>query len=288
VSRSEPVRRGLAVSRRTVIKGRCLVVVVAVGAAVLDQAGKRILAVHAAGAVVGPVSVVLTHNAGVAFGIMAGHPALAKVLDLGLTVLLLALAMRLSGQASTVTRVLWGLLLGGALGNAADRVGPAGVVDWLRVAGYPAAFNLADLFVRLAAVGLVISFLGRASGATRRDARLPGGSASRRAGAPPPTPVQTKPTCSHDHRDDDDGRPRPGAPGAQVGLADAQRDDGRGGRAADPSRLARRAAAGAAAGVAAIIRRCRLSQNRGMCALARAMIQEYRDTSNARSGEQLT
>lgn len=170
MSRSEPVRRGLAVSRRTVIKGRCLVVVVAVGAAALDQAGKRILAVHAAGAVVGPVSVVLTHNTGVAFGILAGHPALAKVLDLGLTVLLLALAMRLSGQASTVTRVLWGLLLGGALGNAADRVGPAGVVDWLRVAGYPAAFNLADLFVRLAAVGLVISFLGRASGATRRDA----------------------------------------------------------------------------------------------------------------------
>ncbi len=234
---SEPVRRGLAVSRRTVIEGRCLVVVVAVGAAALDQAGKRVLAVHAAGAVLGPVSVVLTHNAGVAFGIMAGHPALAKVLDLGLTVLLLALAMRLSGQAGAVTRVLWGLLLGGALGNAADRVGPAGVVDWLRVAGYPAAFNLADVFVRLAAVGLAISFLGRASGATRRDARLPGGSASKREGAPQPAPDQTERTCSHDRGDDDDGRPRPGVLGAQVGSADARRDDGRGGRAAVPYRL---------------------------------------------------
>jgi len=147
------------------------------------------------GAVLGPVSVVLTHNAGVAFGILAGHPALAKVLDLGLTVLLLALAMRLSGQASAVTRVLWGLLLGGALGNAADRVGPAGVVDWLRVAGYPAAFNLADVFVRLAAVGLAISLLGRASGATRREERLPGGSASTREGAPQPAPDQTEPTA---------------------------------------------------------------------------------------------
>ena len=252
------------------IKGRCLVVVVAVGAAALDQAGKRVLAVHAAGAVLGPVSVVLTHNTGVAFGILAGHPALAKVLDLGLTVLLLALAMRLSGQASAVTRVLWGLLLGGALGNAADRVGPAGVVDWLRVAGYPAAFNLADLFVRLAAVGLAISLLGRQSGATRREERLPGGSASTREGAPQPAPDQTEPTCSHDCRDDDDGRPRPGLLGVQD-SADARRDDGREGRAAVPYRLARRAAAGAIG-----IRRCRLSQSRGMCALASAIIQEYR------------
>jgi len=270
VSCSEPVRRGLAVSRRTVIKGRSLVLVVAVGAAALDQAGKRVLAVHAAGAVLGPVSVVLTHNAGVAFGLLAGHPALAKVLDLGLTVLLLALAMRLSGQASAVTRVLWGLLLGGALGNAADRVGPAGVVDWLRVAGYPAAFNLADAFVRLAAVGLAISLLGRGSGATPREERLPAGSASTREGAPQPAPDQTEPTCSHDRGDDDDGRPRPGVLGVQ-GSADARRDDGREGRAADPYRLARRATAGETG-----IRRCRLSQSRGMCALASAMIQEYR------------
>lgn len=174
------------------------------------------------------------YERGAAPKVLAGHPALAKVLDLGLTVLLLALAMRLSGQASAVTRVLWGLLLGGALGNAADRVGPAGVVDWLRVAGYPAAFNLADLFVRLAAVGLAISLLGRQSGATRRDERLPGGSASTREGAPQPAPDQTEPTCSHDRRDDDDGRPRPGLLGVQD-SADARRDDGREGEVGLPT-----------------------------------------------------
>lgn len=67
--------------------------------------------------------------------------------------------MRLSRSAGLVVRVLWGCLLGGALGNALDRVGPGGVVDWLRVAGYPAAFNLADILVRLSALALAAIFL---------------------------------------------------------------------------------------------------------------------------------
>lgn len=53
----------------------------------------------------------------------------------------------------------WGLLLGGALGNALDRLGPGGVVDWMRVAGYPATFNLADVAVRLSDVALATSLL---------------------------------------------------------------------------------------------------------------------------------
>jgi len=125
----------------------------------LDQAGKRVLAVHEKGAVLGPVHVVLSRNPGVAFGILAGHPALARLLDLGMTALVLALALRLSHNASAGTRMLWGLLLGGALGNALDRLGPAGVVDWLRVAGYPATFNLADIAVRLSVVALATSLL---------------------------------------------------------------------------------------------------------------------------------
>lgn len=140
-------------------EGSCLVVVVAVGAAALDQAGKRVLAVREPGAALGPVQVVLTHNPGVAFGMLASHPGPARILVLGITGLLLALGMRLSRNAGPVVRVLWGCRLGGALGNALDRVGPGGVVDWLRVAGYPAAFNLADILVRLSALALATWFL---------------------------------------------------------------------------------------------------------------------------------
>jgi len=167
VSRDEPVRRGHQVSRRSARRARSLVVVVAAGAAALDQVGKRVLAVHEAGAVLGPVHVVLTHNPGLAFGTLAGHPGLARLIDLGTSVLLLVLGIRLSRETSAGTRVLWGLLLGGALGNAVDRFGSAGVVDWLRVAGYPAAFNLSDVFVRMSGVGLATLLLRHGSGTAR-------------------------------------------------------------------------------------------------------------------------
>ncbi|MDQ3430637.1 MAG: signal peptidase II, partial [Actinomycetota bacterium] len=167
MSRDEPVRRGHRVSRRSARRARSLVVVVAAGAAALDQVGERVLAVHEAGAVLGPVHVVLTHNPGLAFGTLAGHPGLARLIDLGTSVLLLVLGIRLSRETSAGTRVLWGLLLGGALGNAVDRFGSAGVVDWLRVAGYPAAFNLSDVFVRMSGVGLATLLLRHGSGTAR-------------------------------------------------------------------------------------------------------------------------
>jgi len=107
VSRDEPVRRGHQVSRRSARRARSLVVVVAAGAAALDQVGKRVLAVHEAGAVLGPVHVVLTHNPGLAFGTLAGHPGLATLIDLGTSVLLLVLGIRLSRETSAGTRVLW-------------------------------------------------------------------------------------------------------------------------------------------------------------------------------------
>ena len=57
-------------------------------------------------------------------------------------------------------------VLGGAAGNLADRLfrspgfGRGAVVDWIHLAGYPATFNVADIAIRLGAVGAVIAALG--------------------------------------------------------------------------------------------------------------------------------
>jgi signal peptidase II len=62
--------------------------------------------------------------------------------------------------------LLLAVVLGGALGNLADRLfrspglGRGAVVDWIHVAGYPATFNLADVAIRVGAVGAAAAFLG--------------------------------------------------------------------------------------------------------------------------------
>jgi signal peptidase II len=47
-----------------------------------------------------------------------------------------------------VERIAVAVLLGGAVGNLLDRVVNGAVTDWVRVAWYPATFNLADVAIR--------------------------------------------------------------------------------------------------------------------------------------------
>jgi signal peptidase II len=91
-----------------------------------------------------------TRNSGVAFGALAGGGVIITVLTLGaLTLLVTYFALRAS------TPWLWlptGVILGGALGNLADRARDGAVIDFVDPAFWP-AFNLAD-------VGVVIGILG--------------------------------------------------------------------------------------------------------------------------------
>jgi signal peptidase II len=91
-----------------------------------------------------------TRNNGVAFGALAGGGAIITVLTLGaLTLLVVYFALRSS------TPWLWlptGVILGGALGNLADRARDGAVIDFIDPSFWP-AFNLAD-------VGVVVGILG--------------------------------------------------------------------------------------------------------------------------------
>jgi signal peptidase II len=126
----------------------------------------------------GLVSVRLVRNTGASFGLGAGHPIVVVLTSVVVIAIVAVLLARTSSRAAALCLAA---VLGGALGNLADRLfrapglGRGAVVDWIHVAFYPASFNLADLAIRVGVVGAVIAMLGiRVRGASWRARRSPG------------------------------------------------------------------------------------------------------------------
>jgi signal peptidase II len=93
-----------------------------------------------------------TRNTGVAFGVLEGGGLLVGLLiGLSLGVLVAYFALNLD------RRGLWlpvGLLVGGALGNLADRARDGAVIDFIDPIAWP-AFNLADASIVIGVLGLL-------------------------------------------------------------------------------------------------------------------------------------
>jgi len=109
------------------------------------------------------LKLVNVRNEGIAFGIDPGNATLVvSVIALALLALVLWFARH------TARPLLWlpvGLLLGGALGNIADRIREGAVTDFLKVPLWP-AFNLADVAITVGVLSLLYVL-------ERRDARDP-------------------------------------------------------------------------------------------------------------------
>ena len=160
---------------------------VAVGVAALDLLSKLVavdrLADRAPVRLLGGAAhLTLTRNSGAAFGLGAGATVVFTTVALTVVVVIARTASRLSSTAWAVTL---GLLLGGALGNLADRMfrapGPVRghVVDWIELPHWP-VFNVADSAIvvgGLCAVLLSARGVGldgrRTSDATSPDAKPP-------------------------------------------------------------------------------------------------------------------
>lgn len=108
----------------------------------------------------GRLSIRLVRNTGASFGVGSGHPMVITLVASAVVVIVLALVVAARSRAAALC---WAVVLGGALGNLADRLfrspgpGLGAVVDWIRVDGYPATFNLADLAIRAGTVAAVIA-----------------------------------------------------------------------------------------------------------------------------------
>jgi len=101
---------------------------------------------------------VFVKNPGAAFSLASGATWIFSIAASLVTVLIIFFARRIR---SLTWAIMFGMLLGGTLGNLADRLlrepsfGLGHVVDFIRVAGFPAVFNIADSFI-VASMGLFI------------------------------------------------------------------------------------------------------------------------------------
>jgi signal peptidase II len=133
---------------------------------VADQITKSVALgeLHRPTHLIGPLGLALTYNSGSAFSLFAGRAAV-----LGPVAALAAVVIVWSAWRSRTlpTGIGLGLVLGGAVGNLADRALRAhhgAVVDFITLSHWP-TFNVADAAITVGAVLLAIS-LGRPA---RRD-----------------------------------------------------------------------------------------------------------------------
>ena len=110
------------------------------------------------------LKLVNVRNEGVAFGLDPGGGTTLVIVLIALALLVLVLFF----ARHTARPLMWlpvGLLLGGALGNIADRVREGAVTDFLKVPLWP-AFNLADVAITVGVLALLYVL-------ERPDARAP-------------------------------------------------------------------------------------------------------------------
>ena len=133
----------------------------------LDSAGRN----TAVGT--GFVNVRLLRNTGANGGIASGYPVPVTLVAAAIACAAVVFALRVRGRAMAICV---SVVLGGALGNLADRLfrspgfGRGGVVDWIHLSALNGSFNVADLAIQCGIAGVVIALL---AGEHYRKARQP-------------------------------------------------------------------------------------------------------------------
>jgi signal peptidase II len=127
---------------------------------ILDQAAKVAIEANLVPGekveVLGPLTLTLAHNDGVAFGLASGGGVALVALTVAALVFVGILFARNPTRPGMWLAI--GLLAGGALGNLIDRVRVGEVTDYLDVLSWP-PFNLADVAITLGVVVLALSYL---------------------------------------------------------------------------------------------------------------------------------
>jgi signal peptidase II len=115
-------------------------------------------------------------NSGAAFSFASGSTWIFSIAASAVTVFILLFARRIR---SIGWALLFGMLLGGTVGNLSDRLfrapgfGVGHVIDFIQVYGFPAIFNIADSFI-VVSMGLFIILTLRGVGLDgRRSVKNP-------------------------------------------------------------------------------------------------------------------
>jgi signal peptidase II len=136
---------------------------VAALALAVDQASKAwilgVAGVSGSGPTIpGPLRLTLVGNTGISYGLLQGGDLTRWALAAFAVVVSAALAVWAWRAEKLVTAIGLGLILGGALGNVADRVVRGAVVDFIdaRAIDFPWIFNAADSAIT---VGIILLLL---------------------------------------------------------------------------------------------------------------------------------
>ena len=148
---------------------------VAVTVVVADQVTKSLVAAGriADGSSFGWATVDVVRNHGASGGIASGSPILVTLAALAITGLAAAFAVRASSRAA----VCLAAVLGGALGNLADRIfrspgfGRGGVVDWVHFTAGGGSLDVGDLAIQFGVLGAVAAMLLTSWSQARRAKR---------------------------------------------------------------------------------------------------------------------
>ena len=141
-----------------------LLAVIAAAVLVVDRVSKILVVEHLDLGVAVPVLGELlqlryVENPGAAFSLGGGTTWVFAIIAAAVVVVILVFARRIRSLAWAS---VFGLLLGGTVGNLVDRLirppsfGQGHVVDFLQIWGFPAIFNLADVAIVAAMVLFVI------------------------------------------------------------------------------------------------------------------------------------
>ncbi len=140
----------------------------------------------------GPVLVLhYVTNSGAAFSFANGYTWIFSIVAVGVVVVIVWFARRIRSLAWAT---MFGLVLGGALGNLTDRLfrppsfGQGHVVDFISIALFPAIFNVADIAITVAmAIFILLSLRGTGLDGSKAVIRKPSSSSDGESAKQPPT-----------------------------------------------------------------------------------------------------
>lgn len=138
---------------------------------VVDQAVKAwilnglALQVGDSRAVLGPLHLTLVANPGVSFGFLRADHDLGRWGLVAFSLIVAALIVYWARRSHRVLQAIgYGLIVGGAIGNAIDRARFGAVVDFIdvaRIGFFPWVFNVADSAISVGVVCLLLDSLRR-------------------------------------------------------------------------------------------------------------------------------
>jgi signal peptidase II len=170
------------VRRRISVRALLLLAVIAVGVLGLDQLAKFLIVsnLHEDQVVVllGPVlQFHYVTNSGAAFSFANGYTWIFSIVAVGVIVAIIWFARRIRSLAWAT---MFGLVLGGALGNLSDRLyrppafGVGHVVDFITIGLFPAIFNVADIAITTSmALFILLSLRGTGLDGSKAVIRKP-------------------------------------------------------------------------------------------------------------------